>query len=633
MNDDLQKKEFAALVNLYPRFETIIFVAKYVIDLILIFASYWLSYLIRFEGAIPPDKLIIFKETLFVFVLCFFICDFLFGLARGVWRYASLQDIERIGFFVLAGNGLSILVGLVFLYNVVFAIPRSIYIINFFLLFLSLSAARLSYRIIFDKIHRLRKKQENILIVGDQNIAASLQYSILKDYNYQFKIVGFITFNKSRVSDTISAIPIIGTIDAVPALVAEKNIKYIFIAVDQASNEEMKRIIKISQGSGAFVRIVPSILDVVNGKFALKDLREIKFEDYLEREPVKFDTEKIKDTFYKKRILVTGGGGSIGSSICKELIKLNLEKLIVLDISETNLFKVSRELNALNEKANLKGVELVYKIMDVRDAVSLEKLFAQQPLDYVVHAAALKHVVLCEENPLEAISTNVYGTLNLINASLKEGIKKFIYISTDKAVEPTSVMGATKRIGELLIKWFSADSSVKTKFTAVRFGNVIGSSGNVVEIFTDQLQRKEKLTITDPEMTRYFMSLDEATKLILEAISLGKGGEIFVLDMGTPIKIKDLAYDIALFYGSHLKAHDFLYIGKKKGEKLSEKLFSAREKKVATNCNKIIKVEEEVSMKGLLEKINHLAENSYQYGEDEARQALFSIVKSAGSSV
>lgn len=602
---------------------------KYLADFLLIMASYWAAYFIRFEGSIPVAQLATLTKSLPVFTTGFIVCDIYFGLAKGMWRYVSIRDLERIAGFVLAGNGLSIISGLAVLPEVVTRIPRSIYIINSFLLFLGISGARVVYRVFFEAAKRLKGRKENILIIGDQDIAASLQSSILKDQYYQFKMVGFITFDRNRLGSTINAIPVIGLLEEVPNLVKQHNIKYIFIAIDSASNTEMKKIIRVAQQSGATVRIVPTILDVVNGRFSLRDLREVRFEDYLDRKPVEFDMERIKEEFYKKTILVTGGGGSVGSSICKEVVKLKPDRLIVLDIAEHNLFCACSLLEDICKNENLFSTERVYKIIDINDKTALNNLFkTYQRIDYVIHAAAHKHVPLSEVNPLPTIMVNVYGTFNLITTASQFEVKKFVYISTDKAVEPISVMGATKRLGELLIKSVSEDHSIQTKFMAVRFGNVIGSSGNVVEIFTRQLQRGEPLTITDPGMERYFMSLDEATKLILQAISMGEGGEIFVLDMGKPLKIKELAYDIALFYGRHLKGKDIIYVGKRKGERLAEKLFSEEEKKVPTSSTKIFKAEQDLDTEGLVEKIEELSKISQEGNETKSLEYLFSLLRS-----
>lgn len=623
----MEKETLVGFDSLSSPFNKILLWVKYLIDTALVILSYWLSYVIRFEGEIPAESFVLFKKTIVIFAVCFFLCDYFFGLAKGIWRYASLRDIEKTGVFVLVSNALSICMAFLLLHSAIVKIPRSVYIINFFILFLSLSGVRLSYRIIFDKLKYLNKTRENVLIVGDQDIAASLQYTILKNDSHQFRIIGFITFQKHRVGDTINAIPVIGTIGDITPLVKEKNIRYIFIAVDNASNEEMKKIIKISQATGAFVRMAPSVVDLVDGKFTLKGLREIKFEDYLDRKPVTFDVEKIKDTFYGKTIMVTGGGGSIGASICKELLKFSPRKLIVLDISETNLFRISYDLTHREDATAPGETEILCKIVDVRSKQALDKIFSAHSVEYVIHAAALKHVCLCERNPIEAILTNVCGTLNMMRCAVEFGVKKFGYISTDKAVDATSLMGATKRTGELLIKTFSNNATATTKFMAVRFGNVIGSSGNVIEIFTQQLQKGERLTITDPQMSRYFMSLDEATKLILQAISLGEGGEIFVLNMGNPVKIKDLAYDIALFYGKHLKEDDIVYTGKREGEKISEELFNNREKKLPTIFTKIFKVEEDLNLEGVLEQIQHVCESGLHYDEEATKRLLFALIK------
>ncbi|MBP7087699.1 MAG: polysaccharide biosynthesis protein [Candidatus Omnitrophica bacterium] len=600
---------------------------KYFIDLVLIITSYWLSYLVRFEGIVPVEEVLIFKESLLTFVLGFLICDLLFGLTRSIWRYTSLQDIENIGFFVLSGSGLSVLIGLIFFPKEIANVPRSIYIINFFFLFFGISGTRLSYRILFDQWRKIKKGKENVLIVGDQNIGVSLQQSILQDRTHQFNIVGFITLVKSRIGNTVNATPIIGLPEDIPSIAKNEDIKCIFIALDSASNEEMKKVIKISQNTGVLTRISPSIVDLINSKFSLNDLREVKFEDYLDRQPVKFDLDKLKGEFFGKNILVTGAGGSIGASLCEELLVFEPARLIAIDLSENNLFGVSQRLTEIKKKMPANSTEIIYKILDIKDQVLLGKFLEANSVDYLIHTAALKHVPFCEENPQMAIQTNLYGTLNLLLLADRVKIKKFIYISTDKAVNPISIMGVTKRIGELLVKDFSHNKSSQTKFMAVRFGNVIGSSGNVVEIFTHQLQKGLPLTITDSRMERYFMSLEEATKLIMEAIVIGGEGETFVLDMGRAVKIRDLADDIALFYGRQIKEKDIIYIGKRKAEKITEDLFGLNEEKMPTSLGRIFEVREKVPTEGLIDKVKKLCQDLNQLNEREIREELFAIIE------
>jgi len=595
----------------------ILTILKYLITLLIIFISYFLSYYIRFEGQILNSEFILFKNTSILFLLCFILSDILFGIERSTFRYTSLRDIQRVGFFALTGN----IFAFIFVNLLNINIPRSIFIINFLILFILISGIRLFYRITWDKFFRLLKKRENVLIIGDGDSAASLQYSILKDHFHQFRIVGFISLDKKRVGDMINAIPIIGDITTLEYFVKKKNIKYVFIALDRASNQDMKNIIKTLYNLKIETRIVPSMFELIDKNIALKDLREIRFEDYLGREPVNFDIDKIKNMFFRKNILITGAGGSIGSGIARKLIRFKPNKLLLLDISENNLFKLSMQLNEINSNQ----IDLIYKVMDIRNSIYLEKLLKENSIDYFIHTAALKHVPFCEDNVREAISINVYGTLVCLDLAKKYNVEKFVYISTDKAVEPESIMGATKRIGELLVSFFGQKDN-KTKFMIVRFGNVIGSSGNVIEIFSYQLQNKRPITITDKNMARFFMSLDEAINLILESISIGENKDLFILDMGRPIKIKDLASDMALFYGRNLKDSDFVYIGKRKGEKLEEKLFNKDEVLIKTDLDKIFRTK--ISAKeNLLDDVYNLMENIYKYSEEELKEKLFFIIR------
>jgi len=632
MFENLPIKKYKIKNYLYPFSFYAANAAKYVVDIAVIVSSYWLSYFVRFEGSIPLSEYEVFCWTLPVFIAGFLVCNLLFGLTKSVWRYASLRDIEKVGSFVIAGTGLSVILGIILTRELIALIPRSIYIINSLFVFLGISGVRLLYRIGFDRMKRFRKKREKVLIIGDRDIAASLQYSILKDHGHQFSIVGFISFDKKRLGTTINTIPVIGILQDVPRLVAAHNITYIFIAVDSATNQEMKHIIKTAQQTEALVRIVPSMVDVVAGNFSLKDMREIRFEDYLERNPVEFDLEAIKREFFQKKILVTGGGGSVGSAICKELAQMNVAQLVIVDISEDNLFRASNLLAKITADSQSMQDKIVYKLMDIRDVPSLERVFQSNKFDYIIHAAARKHVPLSEDNPHEVVSTNIVGTLGLMRLAQKHRVDKFVYISTDKAVEPVSIMGATKRVGELLVTAMNRQADGETKFMAVRFGNVVGSSGNVIEVFTEQLLKGEAITITDEHMERYFMSLNEAIRLILQSICMGKGGEIFVLDMGRPVKIKDLAYDIALFYGKNLKDGDIRYVGRRKGEKLTEKLTSNSETKIPTNFAKIFKVEGKVHTPDIIKRIEQLNIELSNCSEKILRDTLFSLINNSASS-
>ncbi|MDD5070949.1 MAG: SDR family NAD(P)-dependent oxidoreductase [Candidatus Omnitrophica bacterium] len=615
---------FAKIYGLLNKALTLI---KYLIDVFLTVICLWLAYYIRFEGIVPSGQILLFQRTMFIFVPGFLISHYLFGLTKGIWRYISIKDVQKIVLSILTGNGVSMLLGFLILHTTMINIPRSVYIINGFLLFFSITGVRVLYRIIYDKFGRPRRKNENVLIVGDKDIAVSLLYSVRQDFNHSFNVVGFISQQAERIGSTINAIPILGLVSHIQRLVNEKNVKYIFIAIGQASNDEMKKIIKISQKTNAQVRIVPTMLDVVDGKFSLRDLREIRFEDYLDRSPVEFNLQQAWQKFNCKTVLITGGGGSIGSSICREIVKLRPAKLIVFDVSEDNLFKISQQLKDPRRKDKMDDVECLYKLGDIREEKAVERIFEDHKIDYVIHSAARKHVPLSEINIIEAISTNVFGTLNMAKISAKYAVKKFIYISTDKAVEPTSVMGATKRVGEFIIRCLGDNKEISTKYIGVRFGNVIGSSGNVVETFSYQLQRGTAVTITDPDMQRYFMSLGEATKLILQAASLDDNSGLFVLDMGQPVKIKDLAYDMALFYGRHLKEEDIVYIGKRAGEKMTEKLWGTRETEIKLPFTKIFKVEENCLFSDVLEKVEGLRKLLSEYDENRAKDALFSIVK------
>lgn len=607
-----------------------LYLAKYIADIAIIFTCYLASYLIRFEGEIPARIQYVMFSAMPVFLFGFLLCDYILGLTRGIWRYISIKDMQKIAVLIFSGNGVAMVTGTIFANEVLAAVPRSIYVINSLLLFFSIGGSRFLYRMVFEWMRRAAKKTENVLIIGSGDMAATMLRLLSVERTRKFNVAGFITADIDMVGKTIDSVPILGTAEKLPDIVKRYDVKYIFMAASAEDDRNLKDTLKAAYGTNATVRIVPSVRELVGKKFALNDLKDIKYEDYLERSVVEFDTAALREDLCGKSIMVTGGGGSIGLSICKELLRYGPARIIVLDISENNLFRASYDIKEACDKLGIKETEIVCRIADVRDMSILKEVFGRYPVDYVIHAAALKHVPLAESNVTEAVTTNVGGAVNLMDCAQAYNVLKFVYISTDKAVEPVSVMGMTKRVGEILVKSRSSDPSVRTRYIAVRFGNVIGSCGNVIEIFTHQLKEGRKITITDPHMERYFMCLDEATKLILEAIRIGRGGDILVLDMGSPVKIKDLAYGMALFYGRHLTDDDIVYTGGREGEKTSEKLFSRTELPAPTSFTKIFKAREDTDAAGIDGDARRLCDTAGRREEDKTKDMLRSIIEKYG---
>ena len=422
--------------------------------------------------------------------------------------------------------------------------------------------------------------RKRLMIVGAGTSATVIMRDLYSNENLKYNVVCFVDDDKSKLNATIGGIKIMGDRYDIPRLAVSENIDEILIAIPSASATEKKKIIEICNETECKVKILPSV-DSMIGDALHNTIRNVQIEDLLAREPIKLDNEGIEGYIKDKVILVTGGGGSIGSELCRQIMKYNPEKLVILDIYENNAYDVQMELNRMYPQ---NPPEVI--IASVRDRDRLEDIFAKYRPYIVFHAAAHKHVPLMEVSPQEAIKNNVIGTLNVTECADKYGVKRFVMISTDKAVNPTNVMGATKRICEMIVQ--SAQKTSKTEFVAVRFGNVLGSNGSVIPLFKRQIENGGPVTLTDKRITRFFMTIPEAAQLVLQSASYAKGGEIFVLDMGEPVKIYDLAKNLIRLSG--YKPEEDIKIevcGLRPGEKLYEELLMDEEGLTDTSHNKI----------------------------------------------
>ena len=501
-----------------------------------------------------------------------------FGLYRGIWRFASLPDLIRILKGVAVGITVSMLV--IFIMNRGVGIPRSVPFFYAILLTMLLSGPRMLYRYLKDHhLHIPRGKK--VLIVGSGNAGEMLARDILRNQNDAYYPVAFIDDNPGRQGREIHGLPIAGKTVDIPKLAKQYEIDLIMIAVPSAKPKDMRRIVEICETSGVPFRTLPHLQDLISGQVSVNELRQISIKDLLGREPVTLDWESINNTLSGKIALVTGSGGSIGSELCRQLAELKVKKLIILDSSEFNLYQIEMELSKKYPE-----LELIHLLGDVTDNVFINALFNKYKPEIVFHAAAYKHVPMLENQIRQAIRNNIVGTKNTADAARQFGTDIFVLVSTDKAVNPANIMGATKRAAEIYCQNLNSHSD--TNYVTVRFGNVLGSAGSVIPLFQKQIENGGPVTVTDPRMERYFMTIPEACQLIMQTTVLGSGGEIFVLDMGEPVKISYLADQMIRLSGKTPNEDiNIEYIGLRPGEKLFEELFHEKEQLEGTGHKKV----------------------------------------------
>lgn len=538
------------------------------------------------------------------------ICIFsIFRLYKSMWSYASIN--ETINIIISC----SIYEIISFLYKQILEVnlPRSFYIIELFLLYIFIGAIRYSYRIarvIKDYYHE-KSGLTNTMIIGAGEAGRMLITEIYNNkVTFNNKICCIIDDDKNKIGSYIKNIPVVGNREYIEKAVENYNIEEIIIAMPSIGRENLNIIIDECQKTNCTIKTLPGLNELV-GKPTMKKVRPLSYEDFLGRKEIVVDLKEISKSLCNKVILVTGGGGSIGSELCRQIAKCQPEELIIFDIYENNAYDIEQELLRNYPKMNLKTI-----IGSVRDYARVESIFKEYHPEYVFHAAAHKHVPLMEASPNEAIKNNCLGTLNVVKLADIYKVKKFVLISSDKAVRPTNVMGATKRICEMIIQTYNKKS--KTDYVAVRFGNVLGSNGSVIPLFLKQIEEGGPVTVTHKDITRFFMTIPEAVSLILQAFVYAEGGEIFVLDMGKPIKIYDLAKKIIRFKGYEPFTEMPIKItGLRPGEKLYEELLMDEEGLKETP-NKLIHIGKPIEMneKKFLNDLEKLIEYSYKNNKD-----------------
>ena len=578
----------------------------YIIDIMIINISYIISAFLLVNNHIEKLQYVqLLYNTvvlsLFVYLITFNILD----VYRNITRFENGIDyIKYIGLSIFSG-------AIVILIKFLFKAPLMGYKEIVFATIL-IAVAIVSYRVIIrfllneiNPIEKERTERKNLLIIGAGEAANEIIKTVKNTMKGYYNIVGLIDDNPNKMNYAISGIKILGNRDDIAEICKQYKVDVIFFSISNIDNKNKKEILNICQETGVKIRVLPSVADIIKNKSLLQNLRDVEIEDLLGREPITLANENIGELIKGKSILVTGGGGSIGSELCRQIAKFNPSRLIIFDIYENNLYNIEMELkqNHYDEK-----FEIVAIVGSVRDKKRLEQVFKKYNPYLVFHAAAHKHVPLMEVSPLEAIKNNVFGTYNVANYADKYSVKRFILISTDKAVNPTNIMGATKRMCEMIIQAFNQKS--KTEFAAVRFGNVLGSNGSVLPLFKKQISAGGPVTVTHKEITRFFMTIPEAVSLVLQAMSYAKGGEIFVLDMGEPVKIYDLAVSLIKLSGLEPNVDIPIEItGLRPGEKLYEELLMSEEGLQTTAHNKIfIGKPSDITYEQMLKKLGKLEE-------------------------
>ena len=539
------------------------------------FAAYWL----RFNFSVIPAEyltqawlwlplLVMTQAGTFVY----------FGLYRGDWRFASMPDLLRI--IKAASVGTLICLAIIVLTTRLNAIPRAVFPAYWLLLTVALGTPRFFYRWLKDRKFYLGSGQR-VLIAGAGRAGEMLARDLLRDPDRSLEPVGFVDDKRRMRGAEIHGIRVLGNSEQIPDLVAKLEIDLILIAIPSARSRQLRRIVEYCEVANTPFRAIPCMQDLVAGRVSIDTLRELSIEDLLGRDPVTLDRSAISAELSGRCVLISGAGGSIGTELCRQVARLTPAKLVLLENCEFNLFGIENEL-----RQSFPGLDIQAMLCDVTDTVAVEQLFQRYHPDIVYHAAAYKHVPMLESQVREAIQNNVCGTRVMALAADRNGCDAFVLISTDKAVNPANIMGASKRIAEIFCQNFNQQSS--TRFITVRFGNVLGSSGSVVPLFKAQIEAGGPVTVTHPEMTRYFMTIPEACQLILQAESMGSGGEIYVLDMGEPVSITYLAEQMIRLSGNEPgKDIEIVYTGLRPGEKLFEELFHEKERLVGTQHEKI----------------------------------------------
>lgn len=543
-----------------------------------------LAYLLRFNFSIPTEFIVSLIQTLPWAVALQALVFVYMGLYRGVWRFASVSDLKRI--ILSVSLSAVVIVAVFFMLKLDIIIPRSVLVLDPILLILMMGGSRFAYRAWKDhQLYGTTLRQGNpVLVLGAGEAAIALVKDLAR--SSQWQVVGLLDDDKRLTGREVFGVKVKGTINELEFIAKRFAIRHVIVAMPAVHHLKRRQAIDLANQLGLEVLTVPALDDMISGKVSISQIRKVDVEDLLGRDMVKLDSSGLAHLIEGNSVLVSGAGGSIGSELCRQIVKFNPHTLICLDISEFSLYQLEQEFSASSL-----NVRLVYLTCDVKNKTRLANFLAQYQPAVVFHAAAYKHVPMMENsNVWEALSNNVIGTYTLAQACKEANVSKFVLISTDKAVNPTNVMGASKRLAEMVCQGLQdelAPDAQGTRFVMVRFGNVLGSSGSVIPKFREQIAKGGPITITHPDITRYFMSIPEAAQLVMQAGLMGQGGEIFVLDMGEPVKIASLAADMIRLSGLQPDEINIEYVGLRPGEKLYEELLADDEHTMPTPHEKL----------------------------------------------
>ncbi|MEM0488761.1 MAG: nucleoside-diphosphate sugar epimerase/dehydratase [Candidatus Bathyarchaeia archaeon] len=605
-----------------------------VADTAIIAGSLYLAFWLRFEGTIPPRYFDLLKSFIpiasglkvFVFLL--------FRMYRFSWSYVGMKDLLNVA--LGCGTSSLALGALLFIFRnsaLFTGFPRSVLAIDFAFTLLGVGGMRLSKRAMQLLFARKSVPQaaKRTLIIGAGDAGEQLLRSLQREQQPSYWPIGFLDDAPEKQGRLIHGVPILGPRNRLPALARKHKVDAVIIAMPSAHPRIIRETVELArQASIREVKILPNLSELYTGEIRFKNAREIRPEDVLPREPAVVDFSVLQNFLKGRKILITGAAGSIGSELCRQILRFSPEILFAVDFDETALFLLEQELNRLSPKENFK-----FFLADIRDSTKIFRIFEETKPQIVFHAAAYKHVPMLELFPDEAVKTNILGTKTVLEAACNNNTEVFVLISTDKAVNPVSVMGMTKRVAEMLTLAY-ADQS-QTKCIIVRFGNVLGSRGSVIPIFLEQIRRGGPVTVTHPDMERYFMTISEAVLLVLQAAAMGKGGEVFVLDMGKPVKILDIAKELIRFHGLEPdKDIAIVFTGVRPGEKLKEEVLSAEEGTVATKHKQIYiaRITKYLPKEILENKLNELLKLASQnVDNNKIKEALYKIIYSTEKNV
>ena len=569
------------------------------VDALLVVFSWYVANLLRFNFVIPPESSAVMARLVPMMVGVKIITFYMFDLYRGMWRYTSIDDLLNI---LKAATVSSLIVfGIVGFTHSFTGFARASFVIDWILTIFLIGGHRISIRLLFwlglkddssslDMINLIRRLREEkgrgkkLLILGAGDFGEKIYREIRDNASLRYKVVGFLDDDRSKVGRLLHGVPVLGSIEEMKNVVQKMKVEEGLIAIPSASAARMREILHQCKESGIPFKTVPGMGELINGKITVKAIRDVDYEDLLGREVIRLEEKRIGAYLENARVLVTGAGGSIGSELCRQICRFHPARLILYERSESPLYEIDLEL-----KADYPDLDIISVLGDIRDRSQVSKAFAATRPQVVFHAAAYKHVPMMEVHPWKAVKNNILGTRNVAEFSNTHQVERFVLVSTDKAVRSVNVMGATKRVAELIVQGQDGCGTSGTKFMTVRFGNVVGSVGSVVPTFKKQIERGGPVTVTHPEMTRYFMTIPESCQLILQAGAMGEGGEIFILDMGTPVKIVDMARDLIRLSGFEpdvdIKVE---YVGLRPGEKLYEELITEGEGILPTGHEKIL---------------------------------------------